>query len=285
MHRNFSKILFSAALLFSLSVQANWHATEGSREQTKILNQVETRVAQTQTPVVIFDLDSTLYDNRSRSVAIWREYGKLHKVARLTHLKADQITSYVLEDYLVQSVKLDAQWVSDHLKKLKLYWAERFFSNAYVKYDQPLPGAVAYVKSLHKEGATIVYITGRDDGAMRAGTESKFKHDGFPIGVVGTKLLMKSAAYNLDPKKFQSDGDYKAALKKNDNQSKLDAIAEAKKLGTVVAAFDNEPAAINQYYQQLHRDGKALAVWLDTDHFPNPEPLKKDVVSIAGFKR
>lgn len=266
-------------LSLSLMAQAKWQAGSKTPEQSKILEEVEQRVEQTKNPVVIFDLDSTLYDNRYRSAAIWREYG-------LKKVEARHITSWVIEDYLVKDAGLEQKWVEKNIKDLKSFWAKRFFSSEYLRYDKVLPGAVKYVNRLYKKGAMIVYASGRDAVNMKEGTLKFLKRDGFPLDEKRTKVLLKPESNIAFSEKYKSEAAYKKALKKADVAFKENAVREILKMGTPVASFDNEPANINLYFRRLHDKGKhGFAVWLDTDHSPHPEPLQKGIVTVIGFKR
>lgn len=271
-------------MLPAVPVLGAWNEHSTSPKQTEILKRVETLVMQTENPVVIFDLDSTLYKNYNRWAVILREFGKQRNIRNLKEFKKDQISdSWDMKRILKDDAQLAEDVVTQILPEFKNFWGERFFNNKYIRYDEPLPGAVAYVNRLYKMGATIVYITGRDIPNMRAGTVAKLKADGFPVGVKRTLLLMHPKSRSDLRHLAKDEAHYHELLKKSDTEFKKSAIEKVRSLGTVVACFENEPRHINEYYKAFHKDGKGLAVFLDTDHSKNPPPVMKGVVAVNGF--
>lgn len=263
------------------SALAAWHENSRSPKQTKTLAAVDAAVAGNQKPVVIFDLDSTLYKNVGRWAVIAREYGKSKGIKQLASLTAAQITySFDPNNVLVNDAKLDPAVAKEILPDFQAFWTQRFFNNDYVKYDAPLPGAAAFVKGLYDKGATVVYITGRDEQNMRTGTTAKLKSDGFPIDMARTALFMKQT-----PNKAETLPD--DVRRKADTAAKEAVLSKVEQMGTVVASFENEPATINLYFDHFHHKGAGVAVFLDTDMAPNPKPvaLRAGVQTISGFLR
>jgi hypothetical protein len=99
---------------------------------------------------------------------------------------------------------------------------------------------------------------------MRAGTVSALKRCAFPVPDGQVRLIMKPTLYE------------------NDDAFKARAHAQIRELGTVVAAFDNEPSHANLYRQQFPQ---ATVVHLATDHSGRPVSLLEGIVSIADFRR
>ncbi|MBI2343778.1 MAG: HAD family hydrolase [Deltaproteobacteria bacterium] len=256
-----------------------WQETTTSPQQTALLTTVAQLVQETPHPVAVFDLDSTLYKNYGRWVVILHEFGAMKNIPALRRITATQISdSFDHLGVLHHDAGLDRALAERLLPEFKTFWTTRFFSNPYLRYDEALPGAVAFVKVLYKAGAHIVYITGRDEKNMRAGTVAKLKKDGFPINGSRTLLLMK-------PTVNATIGEKSAALRQTDLDWKQKAIAHVKSLGTVVASFENEPDYINLYHDAFHKEGTGTAVFLDTDMYPRetPVPLRHGVVTISGF--
>lgn len=260
-----------------------WSESARSPQQTKILDSVERLVATTTQALVIFDLDSTLFRNAGRHAAILRDFAKTYfpktdLVKPLRHIQAAQLTdTFDLRGMLVNDARVPPQDADTLLPVLTPFWTARFFGNDYLSFDTALPGAANYVNALHAKNTTIVYLTGRDATQMRSGTLAKLAADGFPVAA-RTRLFMKPAPKPVaagDPaRRQQSDRAWKAA-----------ALQKIGRLGKVVASFDNEPAHINVYYETFHQHGPGLAVFLDTDHTPNPPPLHTGVQRIQGFLR
>jgi hypothetical protein len=95
----------------------------------------------------------------------------------------------------------------------------------------PVPGALAYVKSLKNAGATIVYMTGRHSDAREA-TETQLRTSGFPLGRSELLLLRDNDLGTVE---------YKAAATR----------AVARTLGTPVAAFDNDMGNARMFRREL----------------------------------
>jgi beta-phosphoglucomutase-like phosphatase (HAD superfamily) len=179
-------------------------------------------------PLVVFDLDGTLFDNRARTLQILMEYaaeieGELPDVARaLSVLTADEI-HYLLSDTL-RGVGLTR---ADDVRDISQYWHGRFFSDDYLHHDLACEGAAEYVNQCHEAGATVIYLTGRDVAGMLLGTVASLRDHGFPIGKAGVELVLKPDA-NLADEAF-----------------KRMALPTLARTGRMVGFFDNEPANCN----------------------------------------
>jgi predicted secreted acid phosphatase len=214
--------------------------------------------------VVVFDLDSTLLDNRPRQAVILREFGELHGIQKLLEAKPEHWDGWSLRRAMA-NVGLAPSEIERWADEAKGFWRDRFFTSHYCALDDAIPGAVDYVKAVLDTGAQVVYCTGRHE-AMREGTIRSFHRLGFPDPgtSVRVQLLMK-------PTFDESDDDFKAT-----------AYARLRELGRIVAAFDNEPTHINGYRVAFP---DALAVHLDTDHSEREVALLDSIPSIPHFAR
>jgi hypothetical protein len=237
--------------------------------QTNLLRGVLERIATAatdggRTPLVVFDLDATLYDNRPRTLEILMEYREQVMEARpdvaeaLGLLTADRI-DYLLSDSLRNCGITRADVVADVTR----FWHERFFTDAYCQHDAPIEGASEYVRACHEAGAIVVYLTGRDLPGMLIGTVASLRDCGFPIGIAGTELVLKPDA-NLPDEAF-----------------KRGALPTLERLGEIAAFFDNEPANTN-LAKAMFPD--ATVVLLETQRVPYAPPLAEDVEVVADFR-
>jgi hypothetical protein len=214
-------------------------------------------------PVVVFDLDGTLMDNRPRVVAIllelaaeWRE--RHPEPARaLERVHVDTMHYSLLEN--LRSLGIDDEAIS---AAALTYWTERFFTDSYLAHDVEVAGAVSFVRACHGAGATCVYLTGRDLPNMALGTFASLRDLGFPIGVIGTELVTK-------PTFDMPDSTFKRSV-----------ASELARLGEVVAAFDNEPGNCNIFLEAYPR---CSSVMVDTLHAPDPPALHDGVQVIEAF--
>jgi len=216
------------------------------------------------TPVVVFDLDGTLMDNRPRTIAILREFAAQHRhrdpelAVRLE--SADQSD---LEYLLTDSLERLGAHRTDLVAEMHAFWRDRFFADPHLVHDVALHGAVDFVRACYDAGAVLVYLTGRDLPLMGIGTFQSLRDLGFPIGVPGTELVLKPDASMPDEafKRF--------------------AAPQLARVGHVVAAFDNEPANCNV---MLASYPDAHVVYVDTQHTPGAPSLSAGVHVVRDFR-
>ncbi len=217
------------------------------------------------TPVVVFDLDGTLMDNRPRSAAILREAAdaletELPQIApSLRSATADHL-AYLLADTLGRL----GITRTDHVALVEDFWRARFFRDEHLAHDVALAGAVSFAKACYDAGAVLVYLTGRDLPLMGLGTFKSLRDLGFPIGITGTELVLKPDAAMPDE-----------AFKRL-------AAPELLRVGRVVAAFDNEPGNCN-VFAELYPE--CASVLVDTQHMPGAPPVLPAVKIIGDFVR
>ncbi len=227
-----------------------------------VLERVLARVRTQPGSVVVFDLDSTLLDNKPRQARILREFGKAHGIAALAGTRPEHWVDWSIQRAMANA-GLDSTEVARWADAAKQFWRERFFTSEYCRDDEPIVGAREYLVDVAAAGAFIAYCTGRHE-PMRDGTLNNFARLGYPLPGARVQLLMKPV-FEL------SDDDWK-----------LEAYARLKDLGRVVGVFDNEPTHVNGY-----RGGfpDATVVHLATDDSGRPVALAEGVVSIKDFRR
>lgn len=214
--------------------------------------------------IALFDLDDTVYDNRHRTLAILKEYASLPATRAEFPQSAQKINEAKLEqihyDYLgsLKEVGATESKLHDQAKK---FWRDRYFASAYCLLDQQMPGAVEYVKSLHKLGAHIVYLTGRDEPNMKKGTVESMKKLGFPLGERTTLILKPN---------FEMD----------DLVYKKGAFEKIHKIGRVVASFENEPRNLNAMGEAFPR---SVLVFVDSQHSSAPDVPTKEAHWVKNF--
>jgi hypothetical protein len=215
-------------------------------------------------PAVVFDLDGTLMDNRPRTLAILKELA--HELRGESHSAAERIAAAEAEEL--------AYLLGDSMKKLGIehpalveraetFWKTRFFSDHYLKHDIAIAGSVELAKACYEAGAVLVYFTGRDLPLMGLGSFQSLRDLGFPIGVVGTELVCKPDAKIPDELFKRAEG------------------PKLRRIGRVVAAFDNEPANCNAF---LEMNPDAEVVFVDTQHLPGAPPLDPRIHVVTDFR-
>ncbi len=213
--------------------------------------------------ICVFDLDSTLLDNRPRQALILREFGAAIGEPRLAAVGPEHFDGWDLE-VAMRHAGLPAARAAELREPARRFWRGRFFTSAYCRHDVPVRGSVEYVSAVRRAGAEVVYLTGRHV-AMRAGTLASLRSAGFPVPERRAVHLL------LKPKQDLHDDLWKER-----------ACARVAALGHVVAAFDNEPAHINRYRQTFP---DAICVHLETDDSGRAIPLASGIPSVPNFLR
>jgi hypothetical protein len=227
-----------------------------------VLERVLARVRAVPGAVVVFDLDSTLLDNKPRQARILREFGAARGLPALAAAKNEHWVDWSIARAMANA-GLPAADVERWAEDAKAFWRERFFTSEYCRDDEAIAGAHDYLAAVADAGAFIAYCTGRHE-PMRAGTVENFRRLGYPVPGERVQLLMKPV-FEL------SDDDWKT-----------EAYARLKQLGGVVAVFDNEPTHVNGYRAGFP---DATVVHLATDDSGRPVTLAEGVVSIKDFRR
>ncbi len=230
-----------------------------------VVGHIEARTAAGRSTLAIFDLDGTLFDNRTRTIFILREISEQFDskvpglAAAFDRFQDLAVVDYSLETTLARmGVKHPAETAF-----IKAEWAKRFFSDEYQKYDMPIPGAKSYVCRVHRAGATVIYLTGRDVGRMLVGTTEVLRLYGFPVGVAGTMTIVK--------KEFEQ----------SDELFKKEVSDYIDRLGEVAAVFENEPANSN-ILQARFPD--AASFFVLTQHRPDAPRLAAGIHKIKDFR-
>jgi beta-phosphoglucomutase-like phosphatase (HAD superfamily) len=201
-------------------------------------------------PAVIFDLDSTLYEVCPRTHFILQEaVDKLSRhlpqpVKRAFGSLMESQVGYSLSDtFLNLGLPLQSPPMQKAWERLRSYWWDRFFSNAYLKHDRPYPFATEFVNELHAAGAHILYLTGRHGARMRDGTLQNLLRDGFVANTDRTLLRMKETNH-------PDDAGFKARVAKH--------WADEYK---IIACFENEPRNLIRLQSAVPQ---SMAVFVDT---------------------
>ncbi|HEY6100051.1 MAG TPA: hypothetical protein VIW03_11510 [Anaeromyxobacter sp.] len=231
-------------------------------EQERILGEALARArAAAPAGVAVFDLDSTILDNRPRQARILREYGEAAGLPALLAAGPEHWRGWDIETALV-SAGLPPDVAHRHRPLALRFWAERFFTSAYCRLDVPIPGAPEFVRAVAAAGAGIAYVTGRP-ARMEDGTLDVLARSGFVLPGAGRARLFLKRDDAL------GDDAWKAA-----------ACAEVEGMGPVALAFDNEPAHVNGYARAWPG---AMVVHVDTNDSGRPVEVLASVPSIADF--
>lgn len=236
-------------------IQDDWHQTlDRILERAKELGR---------SGVLAFDLDSTLFDNRPRQARIVREYGEAHGVPQLSACKGEHFDSGWDMRAAFRNCGLSAEEAERIYPEIKKFWLERFFTSPYCLDDEAIDGAAGFLRKVVATGVQLAYVTGRHE-EMREGSVGSMKRHGLPTPdeAAGIVLIMKPT------------------LSADDDEFKRVAHARLGTLGTLIAAFDNEPTHANDYRRKFP---EAIVIHLATDHSGRPVELLDGVISVPHF--
>ena len=227
-----------------------------------VVQRCRTATSSATAPVVVFDLDGTLFDNGPRTWQILVDFAEASGNNTLrTALDALPRTGlpYLLRDTLARCGANDQRLADDAFA----FWRQRFFTDEFQRFDEPVRGAVRFVNDLFEAGATIAYLSGRDAPNMLVGCAAALRRHHFPVGIPRTAIVLKHAYEDTDI-------DFKSQ-----------AVAFVATLGSVVATFDNEPAMCNLF---AGRWPAAAHFFVNTAHAPDPPPLHASVATVPDLR-
>jgi len=236
----------------------------GSPRLRQVFAEVDSALQRGVLPLVVFDLDSTLFSTAPRNLRILTEFAAAHG-ERFPGLQAS--VSSVGVEHLGWDLREDLRrrGLRDPrlLDLLRTFWSERFFSDDYLLADTPVAGAVEFVEACHERGALIYYLTGRHVGGMEVGTVRALTQHGFPFWRGRCVLHLKPS------------------FEMNDRAFKDDALADIRSYqGHVAATFENEPGNANLFAAAFPA---ALHFWLVTIHSPDAEPPGAGLIQTSDF--
>lgn len=242
--------ILAVVFLVNLAVPA-FAVTPVMAPLAPVIAAIDKAKAEGAAPVLIFDLDGTLFTTDRRHALILKEWGEANKeshpeaAAKLSAATDADCTAYQVEDNLAKFGITDEAII----QSVKDHWWKRFFTNELVVVDEPVEGGAAFVKRCHEAGAVIVYLTGRDIPNMGKGTQKSLLDSGFPVG--------ERAHQMLKPEQSAKDVAFKE-----------EAAENIRKMGRVVGIFENQPrnlVALCRIFPE------AVPVFVETNFDPRDE--------------
>jgi Haloacid dehalogenase-like hydrolase len=209
-----------------------------------------------QRPLVVFDLDSTLFDVSPRTQQILNEFLNNQQIQakfaqEIEHLKGLKVLSgdWGIKQAIIRSGLKSSE---GFYKALRDFWRRRFFSSDYLHIDRPYKGAIEYVQALSRSQIEIYYLTGRDEQNMKRGTLETLAFWGLPLADESTHLIMKPVKGSVE------DEDFKELR-----------LRDLSKKSSLIWFFENEPLIIDKV---LKSSLNIRIVWIDTTHSGKANP-------------
>lgn len=219
---------------------------------------------------VVFDLDGTLFDVGHRTLGILREWLETSSsnfpkdiVAHVSKIDFEHVGYSLAHAFENVGLDLRDKQIVEIFTSAEKLWKKRFFDGrTLTRFDKPVEGASQFASRCRELGLKIVYLTGRHDRIMRAGTIEQLRKFGFPHEGVEYYLKKDSAIEDVIFK-----------------ESAFEDIASRHH---VVANFENEYVNIAS---MVLTKPDACHVILDTQHSGRPvPPLKHLVYRIRSFQ-
>lgn len=211
--------------------------------------------------IAVLDLDGCLFDNRWRQVEIFHQAARLLQMPGLARVRAEHFRDWDL-NRTMRNAGVSARDQADWAEPVRAFWFERFFDGAYCRFDQAMPSASAFVHRLRAQGATVVYLTGRDRG-MAEGTLEALLRCGFPAPD-GQAVSLRTKPRAATP----------------DHVFKAQAIEEIRGLGRIGLCVDNEPRNVNLFATTLPT---CCTVFIETDHSPREDRVPWRIPRIRSW--
>lgn len=241
--------------------------TQPSQTLRQILVRIRDNRSQNLDSLVVFDLDSTLFDVGPRLERILIDFAQEpenqkrfpEQVKHFKNIKIER-RDWGFKNSLVRA-GLDGHH-PEFKKEVHDYWYKTFFSNEYLHFDIPYRGAVEYVQKLAQAGAEIVYLTGRDIHRMEKGSLEVLQKWHFPLDGVNSRLVLKPHK-EMDDAQFKSDWFLNVPENKHKN----------------IWFFENEPVnikLIREHAPQIE------IIFFDSTHSGRAQP-PEDLPSIMHF--
>lgn len=237
----------------------------GSPHLREVFTRIDDGLAEGVLPLVVFDLDSTLFTTGPRNLRILREFARAGAdrwpdVGALVETLASDDMGWGIDECLRERGIADDRI----LRELRSFWYQRFFTDEYLEVDLPVPGAAEFVTACHDRGAMIYYLTGRHVGGMEVGTVRALTSHGFPY-------WRGRCALHLKP-----------SFEMSDRAFKDDALADVRSYrGRVVATFENEPGNANAFSRAFPG---ALHFLMSTIHSPRAEAPLPGLIPNDDFR-
>jgi hypothetical protein len=196
-------------------------------------------------PVCVYDLDATLIDNRHRTLEILRRYRE--RYGDLPHVDLHHIRPALVDTLAGLGVGTEI------FVDASSFWSNNFFGGEFLRFDGATPGAVHHVRECVREGARIVYLSGREETVMRQ-TADSLRGLGFPEGDA-----------MLRPRGMSDVAFKRSALER---------------MRGVTLFIDNEPSICNAARSALRH---ALVYRIDTECLPGAPALVDGVELLPSF--
>lgn len=232
----------------------------------QILQNIRTLRQAQKKVLVVFDLDSTIFDVSPRTQKILWDFADV-PVHQALFPKETQNLKRVRTQRSDWGVDAGLERAGLHLasqefrEALLNYWKRNFFSNHYLQFDNLYEGAAEFLNEVHQISSHMSYLTGRDVERMGNGSREVINLWGLPLD--------EKAELVLKPHKSLDDA-----------QFKTDYFIEQAPQYDLVYFFENEP--VNLIHLQEHCP-QVQMIFFESTHSGKAHP-PANIHRINSFK-
>lgn len=247
-----------------------WIEDTNSSTLRALIAEKVNQLSEGQQGAIIFDLDGTLFDVGHRTLGILKKWLALAEsqhfprslIKRVEGINFNHIGYSLAHAFENAGLNMRSPDVMEVLLAAERFWRRKFFDGeTLIEFDQVYTGAVEFVWFCKKLGLKIVYLTGRSQKVMSAGTYRQLEKFGFPLE--NSELLLKLNTVT------------------DDAVFKEEAFRAMTHQHTVVGNFENEYVNIRG---MVECNPKAIHVVVDSQHSGRPVvPLTEKVYRIQSF--
>ncbi len=175
----------------------------------KVINDLKKMRANSLECIVVFDLDSTLFDVSRRLENVLINFAKEpeHQKRFPEQVQYFKNIRILKQDWGIKNILIRAGLDGHHpefQREVRDYWVKHFFSNEALVHDVPYAGAVQYVQDIADTTTEIIYLTGRDVSRMGEGSKKILQQWKFPLDEIRQKLVLKPHR-SMDDALFKRD--------------------------------------------------------------------------------
>lgn len=241
-----------------IEASSAWHQPKlgGRREEVKAVNPEAASLSEfirqqvrscPSTWMLIFDLDSTIFNTRYRTKKIFAQWASQPEALAQYPLLCEQIQRWLCQTSPCTEIYDPIAFISHHIAQpidpaspvataLRNFWTERFFHGHYLQWDQPYPRSCELIAELYTLGCAVTYLTARNQQRLLGGTLLSLQQHGLPIPTEPQGGLIMKAQPAMP------DGEYKIRA-----LGHLSATASSRRLMFI----DNEPGIVAWAHAQF----------------------------------
>jgi hypothetical protein len=157
---------------------------DGNAFCARALVDIRARVARGEKVRVVFDIDNTLSDGRTRTLAVGQAWDKLNGTHHFDVPK-ERIGHDAVDTSAALGIPVEQR------EAFKAYWEKQFWAPESFVHDAPIADAVALVKAAASAGAEVIYLTGRI-AELEPATIAQLQRFGLP-GVDAEHVVTKAS--------------------------------------------------------------------------------------------